>query len=47
MSGLDRVNDLDSAYLDHLRSASLPAVAARDLALVGRSIATVLRAKGL
>jgi len=47
VSGLDRVNELDAAYLDHLRSASLPAVAVRDVALVARSVATVLRAKGL
>ncbi len=47
VSGLDRVNELDAAYLDHLRSASLPAVAARDVALVASSVATVLRAKGL
>ncbi len=45
--GLDAVNSLDGAYLDHLRSASLVRVAARDLALVARSLATVLRAKGL
>lgn len=47
VSGLDRVNALDAAYLEHLRSASLAAVAARDLALLGRTVATVFRAKGL
>ena len=47
VSGLDRVNALDAAYLEHLRSASLPTVAVRDLALVVRSLATVLRARGL
>ena len=47
VSGLDRVNALDAAYLEHLRGASLPAVVAQDAALVARSLATVLRAKGL
>jgi lipopolysaccharide/colanic/teichoic acid biosynthesis glycosyltransferase len=47
VSGLESVNQLDSGYLDHLRSASLLAVAGHDLALVARSLATVLRARGL
>ncbi len=47
VSGLDRVNALDAAYLEHLRTASLAGVAAHDFGLVVRSVATVLRAKGL
>ena len=47
VSGLDRVNALDAGYLDHLRSASLLAVAWRDAAIVARSVGTVLRARGL
>jgi lipopolysaccharide/colanic/teichoic acid biosynthesis glycosyltransferase len=47
VSGLERVNALDTAYLEHLRSASLAAVAAQDVALVAQSVATVLRARGL
>jgi len=47
ISGLDEVNRLDGEYLAHLRKASVPALLARDLAIVARSLGTLLRAQGL
>jgi lipopolysaccharide/colanic/teichoic acid biosynthesis glycosyltransferase len=47
VSGLDAVNALDSAYLDHLTQATLADVVRQDLALISRSIKTVLKARGL
>ena len=47
ISGLERVNALDADYLDHLRRDSATRVFLRDAALIGRSVRTLLRAKGL
>ena len=47
VSGLDAVNALDSAYLDHLTSATVAGVLRRDFALMARSVKTVLEARGL
>ncbi|HTP24773.1 MAG TPA: sugar transferase [Anaeromyxobacteraceae bacterium] len=44
--GLDRVNELDAEYLEHLAAAPLLRVVARDLALLLRSAVTVCRAEG-
>ncbi len=47
ISGLDRVNALDTDYLDHLRRDSPVQIFARDAGLIARSVGTLLRAKGL
>lgn len=47
ISGLDRVNALDADYLDHLNRDSAAQIFLRDASLIGRSVATLLRAKGL
>jgi len=45
--GLDRVNALDTDYLDHLRRDSPAQILWQDAALITRSLGTLLRAKGL
>jgi len=47
VSGLDAVNALDSAYLDHLIGATAAEVLRQDFALMARSVKTVLEARGL
>src|SRR5713101_6481109 len=47
ISGLDRVNALDTDYLGHLRRDSPVQIFARDAGLIARSVGTLLRAKGL
>ena len=47
ISGLDRVNALDTDYLDHLRRDSPAQILWRDAALMARSVGILLRAKGL
>lgn len=47
ISGIEAVNRLDTDYLELLSSASAGRVLAKDLALVARSVRTVLEARGL
>jgi len=47
VSGLDAVNALDSAYLEHLMGATAAEVVRKDFALMARSVKTVLEARGL
>lgn len=47
VSGLEAVNALDSEYLEHLRTATASGVIGWDLALILRSVRTVLQARGL
>jgi lipopolysaccharide/colanic/teichoic acid biosynthesis glycosyltransferase len=47
VSGLERVNELDAEYLEHVSRSGPGQVLLRDLRLVARSLATVLEARGL
>jgi lipopolysaccharide/colanic/teichoic acid biosynthesis glycosyltransferase len=47
VSGLEAVNRLDSAYLEHLATATVSRVVGRDLAIIARSVRTVFQARGL
>lgn len=47
ITGLDAVNALDRAYLDHLTKATMASVLREDFALMARSVKTVLEARGL
>jgi lipopolysaccharide/colanic/teichoic acid biosynthesis glycosyltransferase len=47
ISGLDKVNLLDTEYFASVASASAPRVMLLDLRIIARSVRTVLRAQGL
>ena len=47
VSGAEAENRLDTEYLEHIASTSLPGLFLRDLKIIFQSLGTVLRAKGL